>query len=107
MGWHAKPLPKDMAEGVVKDLQARIMNSSKRLYPTTPIEDAPPVSLRNVRMPSAPAYKQGEKVTYITCISPYTVHMWLYSYPRNIDSTGAHPIVANNIIIEAVTHTLD
>ncbi|XP_029631934.1 transketolase isoform X1 [Salmo trutta] len=63
MGWHAKPLSKDMAEGVVKDLQARIMNSSKRLYPTTPIEDAPPVSLRNVRMPSAPAYKQGEKIS--------------------------------------------
>uniref|UniRef100_A0A4W5RDD2 Transketolase n=1 Tax=Hucho hucho TaxID=62062 RepID=A0A4W5RDD2_9TELE len=64
MGWHAKPLPKDMAEGVVKDLQARIMNSSKRLYPATPMEDAPPVSLRNIRMPSAPAYKQGEKVTH-------------------------------------------
>uniref|UniRef100_A0A4W5Q4K5 transketolase n=1 Tax=Hucho hucho TaxID=62062 RepID=A0A4W5Q4K5_9TELE len=63
MGWHAKPLPKDMAEGVVKDLQARIMNSSKRLYPTTPKEDAPPVSLRNIRMPSAPAYKQGEKIS--------------------------------------------
>uniref|UniRef100_A0A8C7CWC7 transketolase n=1 Tax=Oncorhynchus kisutch TaxID=8019 RepID=A0A8C7CWC7_ONCKI len=63
MGWHAKPLSKDMAEGVVKDLQARIMNSSKRLYPTTPVEDAPPVSLRNVRMPSAPAYKQGEKIS--------------------------------------------
>eukprot|EP00063_Salmo_salar_P048137 XP_014022972.1 PREDICTED: transketolase-like [Salmo salar] len=63
MGWHAKPLPKDMAEGVVKDLQARIMNSSKRLYPATPMEDAPPVSLCNIRMPSAPAYKQGEKIS--------------------------------------------
>lgn len=70
MGWHAKPLPKDMAEGVVKDLQARIMNSSKRLYPATPMEDAPPVSLCNIRMPSAPAYKQGEKVTHRTHTSP-------------------------------------
>lgn len=68
MGWHAKPLPKDMAEGVVKDLQARIMNSSKRLYPTTPIEDAPPVSLRNVRMPNAPNYKLGEKVCVRPCM---------------------------------------
>ncbi|KAK6321041.1 hypothetical protein J4Q44_G00080170 [Coregonus suidteri] len=66
MGWHAKTLPKDMAEGVVKDLQARITNSSKRMYPATPLEDAPPVSLRNVRMPSAPAYKQGEKVSVAT-----------------------------------------
>ena len=64
MGWHAKTLPKDMAEGVLKELQGRIMNSSKRLYPSSPQEDAPPVSLRNVRMPSAPSYKPGEKVPH-------------------------------------------
>lgn len=62
MGWHGKPLPKDIADGVIKDLQSRILNSSKRLYPSMPSEDAPPVSLRNVRMPSAPSYKTGEKV---------------------------------------------
>lgn len=62
-GWHAKSLPKDMAEMVVKDLQSRIMNSSKHLYPSTPIEDSPPVSLRNIRMPSAPSYKAGEKIS--------------------------------------------
>ncbi|XP_041701856.2 transketolase isoform X2 [Coregonus clupeaformis] len=62
MGWHGKPVPKEMAEGVMKDIQARIMNSNKRLYPATPTEDAPPVSLRNVRMPSAPSYKLGEKI---------------------------------------------
>jgi len=62
LGWHAKPLPKDMAEMVMKDLQSRIMNSSKHLYPPAPIEDSPPVSLRNIRMPSAPNYKAGEKV---------------------------------------------
>ncbi|XP_041711963.2 transketolase-like [Coregonus clupeaformis] len=62
MGWHGKPLPKEMAEGVMKDIQARIMNSTKRLYPATPTEDSPPVSLRNVHMPSAPSYKLGEKI---------------------------------------------
>ncbi|KAL6464285.1 hypothetical protein MHYP_G00266020 [Metynnis hypsauchen] len=62
MGWHAKVLPKDMAESVIRDLQSRILNSNKRLYPATPSEDAPPVSLRNARMPSAPSYKLGEKV---------------------------------------------
>ena len=62
MGWHAKPLPKDMAETVTRDLQSRILNSNKRLYPATPTEDAPPVSLRNIRMPSGPSYKPGEKV---------------------------------------------
>ncbi|XP_072522220.1 transketolase [Salminus brasiliensis] len=63
MGWHAKVLPKDMAEGVIRDLQSRILNSNKRMYPATPTEDAPPVSLRNARMPNAPSYKPGEKVS--------------------------------------------
>lgn len=62
LGWHGKTLPKDMAEMVIKDLQSRVMNSSKHLYPAAPTEDAPPVSLRNIRMPSAPSYKPGEKV---------------------------------------------
>lgn len=63
IGWHAKPLPKDMADMVIKDLQSRVTNSSKHLYPPTPMEDSPPVSLRNIRMPSAPSYKAGEKVS--------------------------------------------
>ncbi|CAG06882.1 unnamed protein product, partial [Tetraodon nigroviridis] len=63
MGWHAKTLPKDMADMVIKDLQSRVTNSSKHLYPPTPIEDSPPVSLRNIRMPSAPSYKAGEKIS--------------------------------------------
>lgn len=62
MGWHGKALPKDMAETVMKDLQSRIVSTSKRLYPAPPNDDAPPVSIRNVRMPSAPSYKLGEKV---------------------------------------------
>lgn len=62
MGWHGKPLSKDMAESVIKELQSRIISCNKRLYPAPPNEDAPPVSLRNIRMPSAPSYKPGEKV---------------------------------------------
>lgn len=54
-----------MADMVVKDLQSRIINSSKHLYPPAPIEDSPPVSLRNIRMPSAPSYKAGEKVCHL------------------------------------------
>ncbi|XP_067243257.1 transketolase isoform X2 [Chanodichthys erythropterus] len=65
MGWHGKVLSKDMAESVMRDIQSRILNSNKRMYPASPIEDAPPVSLRNVRMPSAPNYKPGEKIA--TC----------------------------------------
>lgn len=65
LGWHAKALPKDMAEMVIKDLQSRIMSSSKHLYPPPPTEDSPPASLRNIRMPSAPNYKAGEKVFHL------------------------------------------
>lgn len=61
MGWHGKPLPKDMAESVIKDLQRQITNISK-LCPRTPTEDAPLVSLKNIHMPSEPSYKLGEKV---------------------------------------------
>lgn len=62
MAWHGKPLPKDMADSVIKELQSRIMSCNKRLYPAAPNEDTPPVSLRNIRMPSAPSYKPGDKV---------------------------------------------
>uniref|UniRef100_A0AAX7UWB2 transketolase n=1 Tax=Astatotilapia calliptera TaxID=8154 RepID=A0AAX7UWB2_ASTCA len=62
MGWHGKPLPKDMAESVIKELQNRIISCNKRLYPAPPNEDTSPVSLRNIRMPSAPSYKPGDKV---------------------------------------------
>ncbi|XP_061527091.1 transketolase-like [Phycodurus eques] len=62
MGWHGKPLPKDVADGVIKELQSRMVSCSKRLYPSPPGEDAAPVSLRDVRMPSAPSYRPGEKV---------------------------------------------
>uniref|UniRef100_G3NRI6 Transketolase n=1 Tax=Gasterosteus aculeatus aculeatus TaxID=481459 RepID=G3NRI6_GASAC len=63
MGWHGKPLPKDMADSVIKEMQSRIVSCNKRLYPAPPIEDASPVSLRNVRMPSAPSYKPGDKIS--------------------------------------------
>lgn len=62
MGWHGKPLPKDMAESVIKELQGRMVNCNKRLYPAHPHEDTPPVSLRNIHMSSAPSYKPGDKV---------------------------------------------
>ncbi|TKS77310.1 Transketolase [Collichthys lucidus] len=62
MGWHGKPLPKDMADSVIKELQSRIVSCNKRIYPAPPIEDASPVSLRNIRMPSAPSYKPGDKI---------------------------------------------
>uniref|UniRef100_A0A8C7YVM0 Transketolase n=1 Tax=Oryzias sinensis TaxID=183150 RepID=A0A8C7YVM0_9TELE len=62
MNWHGKPLPKDMAEMVIKELQSHIVSCNKRLYPPAPSKDASPVCLRNIRMPSAPSYKPGDKI---------------------------------------------
>ncbi|XP_048873671.1 transketolase [Brienomyrus brachyistius] len=62
MGWHGKVLPKDMADSVVRELHSHILSSSKRLYPAPPVDDAPPVDVRNIRMPSGPSYKLGEKI---------------------------------------------
>ncbi|XP_077181662.1 transketolase [Paroedura picta] len=59
--WHGKPLPKNMADQVIQDIDDRIQNK-KRLSPAFPQEDAPIVSIRNVRMPSPPNYKLGEKI---------------------------------------------
>ncbi|GAA6108295.1 transketolase [Tachysurus ichikawai] len=61
MGWHGKPLPKDMSESVIKDLQSQIISSIK-LSPLTPTEDTPAISLKNIHMPSDPSYKLGEKI---------------------------------------------
>ncbi|XP_069045584.1 transketolase isoform X2 [Lepisosteus oculatus] len=62
LGWHGKPLPKDMADAVLKELHSRILNNNKRLCPALPIDDAPSVNIRNIRMPSPPSYKPGEKI---------------------------------------------
>ncbi|XP_060737274.1 transketolase-like [Tachysurus vachellii] len=61
MGWHGKPLPKDMSESVIKDLQSQIMSSIK-LSPLAPTEDTPAISLKNIHMSSEPSYKLGEKI---------------------------------------------
>ncbi|XP_060095789.1 transketolase isoform X1 [Heteronotia binoei] len=59
--WHGKPLPKNMAEQVIQEIDDRIQNK-RRLSPAFPQEDAPIVNIRNVRMPSPPNYKMGEKI---------------------------------------------
>lgn len=82
MGWHGKPLPKDMAESVIKELQNRIISCNKRLYPAPPNEDTSPVSLRNIRMPSAPSYKPGDKVGSAVADNPpslvFKSHFYLF-----------------------------
>ncbi|KAM4651524.1 transketolase [Discoglossus pictus] len=59
--WHGKPLPKDMAEQAIKEIESKIQ-SKKKLNPTLPEEDAPKVNIKNIKISSPPNYKLGEKV---------------------------------------------
>lgn len=59
--WHGKPLPKNMEEQVIQEINDKI-KSKKKLSPTHPQEDAPTVNIRNIKMPSPPNFKMGEKV---------------------------------------------
>ncbi|XP_028680902.1 transketolase [Erpetoichthys calabaricus] len=62
LSWHGKPLPKEMADRITKDFEKQIHSSNKKLCPLAPEEDAPAVNIKNIKMPSAPDYKLGEKV---------------------------------------------
>lgn len=59
--WHGKPLPKNMAEQVVQEIQS-LIQSKKKILATPPQEDAPSVDITNIRMPTPPSYKAGDKV---------------------------------------------
>ncbi|XP_056380328.1 transketolase [Hyla sarda] len=59
--WHGKPLPKDLAEQAIKEIESKIQ-SKKKLIPALPVEDAPSISIKNIKMPSPPNFKLGEKV---------------------------------------------
>lgn len=60
-GWHGKPLPKNMADQIVQEIYNQIQ-SQKKILVTPPQEDAPSVNITNIRMPSPPSYKVGDKV---------------------------------------------
>ncbi|XP_039626914.1 transketolase-like [Polypterus senegalus] len=62
LSWHGKPLPKEMADSITKDLEKQIHNTNKKLCPLAPEEDAPAVNIKNIKMPSPSNYKLGEKV---------------------------------------------
>ncbi|XP_012863310.2 transketolase [Echinops telfairi] len=59
--WHGKPLPKNMAEQTVQEIYS-LIQSKKKILATPPQEDAPAVDITNIRMPSPPSYKVGDKI---------------------------------------------
>ncbi|XP_030626074.1 transketolase-like protein 2 isoform X1 [Chanos chanos] len=61
--WHGKPMPKDRVEELLSDVNGRILAPNKPLTPELPNEDAPPVDITSIRMPSPPEYKVGDKIS--------------------------------------------
>ncbi|KAI5174163.1 transketolase [Manis pentadactyla] len=59
--WHGKPLPKNMAEQIVQEIHSQIQ-SKKKILAAPPQEDAPEVGITNIRMPTPPSYKVGDKI---------------------------------------------
>nr|XP_036850755.1 transketolase isoform X1 [Manis javanica] len=59
--WHGKPLPKNMAEQIVQEIHSQIQ-SKKKILAAPPQEDAPEVDITNIRMPTPPSYKVGDKI---------------------------------------------
>lgn len=61
--WHGKPIPKDRVDDLLNDLQAQIQVPNKTLSPELPKDDTAPADLSEIRLPSPPAYKKGDKVS--------------------------------------------
>uniref|UniRef100_A0A8C5QXC8 transketolase n=1 Tax=Leptobrachium leishanense TaxID=445787 RepID=A0A8C5QXC8_9ANUR len=58
--WHGKPMPKDKVESIIKEIQNQIQ-TNKKLSPQPPVEDAPEISISDIKMQS-PNYKIGDKI---------------------------------------------
>ncbi|XP_069842188.1 transketolase-like protein 1 [Dendropsophus ebraccatus] len=59
--WHGKPMPKDKVESIISEIQGQIQ-TNKTLTPAAPVRDAPEVSIADIKMPTPPSYKVGDKI---------------------------------------------
>uniref|UniRef100_A0A8D0CFN0 transketolase n=1 Tax=Salvator merianae TaxID=96440 RepID=A0A8D0CFN0_SALMN len=59
--WHGKPMPKDRVDSIIQTLQSQIQ-TNKVLSIQSPTEDVPLISITDIKIPSPPAYKIGEKM---------------------------------------------
>lgn len=65
-----------MAEQIIQEIYSQVQ-SKKKILATPPLEDAPSVDIANIRMPTPPSYRVGDKVP-----------SWLFS-GLNWDGTGS------------------
>ncbi|XP_040298745.1 transketolase-like protein 1 [Bufo bufo] len=59
--WHGKPMPKDKVDTIINEIQGQIQ-TNKPLTPAAPVRDAPEVSIADIKMPTPPSYKVGDKI---------------------------------------------
>nr|XP_008271722.3 transketolase-like protein 2 [Oryctolagus cuniculus] len=60
--WHGKALPREAAEAAIARLESQ-MQTQGPCSPRPPVEDSPPVSIADIRMPSPPAYRVGDQMS--------------------------------------------
>ena len=59
--WHGKALGAK-GDACIAHLQSLIANGAPKLSPAAPVDDAPSISIANIRLSDPPAYKMGDKV---------------------------------------------
>ncbi|XP_063792451.1 transketolase-like protein 1 [Pseudophryne corroboree] len=59
--WHGKPMLKEKVESIINEIQNQIQ-TNKKLSPAPPVKDAPEVSIADIKMPTPPSYKVGDKI---------------------------------------------
>ncbi|XP_049610626.1 transketolase-like protein 2 [Syngnathus scovelli] len=62
LNWHGKPIPKDMVDGLLNNLNGQIQNPKKIVCPELPKADVLPADLSKIYLSEAPTYKAGEKM---------------------------------------------
>ncbi|XP_045854155.1 transketolase-like protein 2 isoform X1 [Meles meles] len=59
--WHGKPMPKERVDAIIRLIESQIQ-TNRNLTPKPPIEDSPPINVRNVKMTCLPDYVAGDRV---------------------------------------------
>uniref|UniRef100_A0ABM5FQ73 Transketolase-like protein 1 isoform X2 n=1 Tax=Pogona vitticeps TaxID=103695 RepID=A0ABM5FQ73_9SAUR len=59
--WHGKPMPKDKVDSIISTIEGQIQ-TNKVLPIHPPTQDVPQINIGDIKMPSPPAFKIGEKV---------------------------------------------
>lgn len=72
-----------MADQIIQEIYSQVQ-SKKKILATPPQEDAPSVDIANIRMPTPPSYKVGDKVlSWLFCEVKELAWGWFFSFLRS------------------------